>query len=177
MTWLVWSLLASEPGATSKLQVLLRWCNCKPSLRIRASASIAVISTLKLDHPHFDVPGICRVPVCQHCSARADAYRRARRTRLQCRCGVAHGLGVKTQISFRVLSFASPSDLDEPLVHVQAQHFKEHLAGMRDYSACGAGSWMRKYHQLAPKGPKARHFQHKDLRASKKSCRTKCIAM
>lgn len=41
----------------------------------------------------------------------------------------------------------------------QALHFKEHLAGVKDYSACGAGSWMRKYHQLAPKGPKARQFQ------------------
>ena len=56
-------------------------------------------------------------------------------------------------------SWRSPSDSNALVVHVQAQHFKEHLAGMKDYSACGAGSWMRKYHQLAPKGPKARHFQ------------------
>ena len=48
---------------------------------------------------------------------------------------------------------------------MQALHFKEHLAGVKDYSACGAGSWMRKYHQLAPKGPKAKLLHCHDLRA------------
>lgn len=37
---------------------------------------------------------------------------------------------------------------------VQLELFKEHLGGIKDFSACGAGSWMRKYHELAPKGPK-----------------------
>lgn len=40
---------------------------------------------------------------------------------------------------------------------VQLEHFKEHLGGIKDFSACGAGSWMRKYHELAPKGPRVRH--------------------
>ena len=32
LTWMIWSLLASEPGTTGKLQVLLRWCNYNPSM-------------------------------------------------------------------------------------------------------------------------------------------------
>ena len=39
---------------------------------------------------------------------------------------------------------------------LQAWHFKEHSMGLKYYSACGAGSWMRKYHELKPRGSKVR---------------------